>query len=183
MRCPFCGAEDTRVVDSRLVGEGDQVRRRRECQACSERFTTFEQVDLAVPRIIKNDGNRQPFDEERLRRGFLRALEKRPVETESIDAAIERIRHRLITRGEREVPSRELGEWVMDELRNLDEVAYIRFASVYRSFQDVNAFREMVERMEKDTLLGSNESQLQLLTEEEGDPLRNQQQKGRSRKR
>ncbi len=183
MRCPFCGAEDTRVVDSRLVGEGDQVRRRRECQACSERFTTFEQVDLAVPRIIKNDGNRQPFDEERLRRGFLRALEKRPVETESIDAAVERIRHRLITRGEREVPSRELGEWVMDELRNLDEVAYIRFASVYRSFQDVNAFREMVERMEKDTLLGSNESQLQLLTGEDGDPLRKGQQQRERRKR
>ncbi len=171
MRCPFCGAEDTRVVDSRLVGEGDQVRRRRECQACSERFTTFEIVDLATPRIIKSDGNRQPFDEERLRRGFLRALEKRPVETESIDAAIERIRHRLITRGEREVPSRELGEWVMEELRNLDEVGYIRFASVYRSFQDVNAFREMVERMEHETQLGQNDLQLQLLTGKNRDPL------------
>jgi transcriptional repressor NrdR len=170
VRCPFCKAEDTRVVDSRLVGEGEQVRRRRECQACSERFTTFEMVDLVTPRIIKNDGNRQPYDESRLRRGFLRALEKRPVETEHIDAAIERIRHRLHATGEREVPSRELGEWVMGELRNLDEVAYIRFASVYRSFQDVNAFREMVERMEQDTRLGRNESQLQLLTGENRDP-------------
>jgi transcriptional repressor NrdR len=170
VRCPFCKAEDTRVVDSRLVGEGEQVRRRRECQAWSERFTTFEMVDLVTPRIIKNDGNRQPYDESRLRRGFLRALEKRPVETEHIDAAIERIRHRLHATGEREVPSRELGEWVMGELRNLDEVAYIRFASVYRSFQDVNAFREMVERMEQDTRLGRNESQLQLLTGENRDP-------------
>lgn len=173
MRCPFCGAEDTRVVDSRLVGEGDQVRRRRECQssACNERFTTFEVVDLAIPRIIKSDGNRQPFDEDRLRRGMLRALEKRPVETEHVDAAVERIRHRLSTKGDRELPARELGEWVMDELRNLDEVAYIRFASVYRSFQDVNAFREMVERMEKETQLGRNDLQLQLLTGENRDPL------------
>lgn len=170
MRCPFCKAEDTRVVDSRLVGEGEQVRRRRECQACSERFTTFEMVDLVLPQIIKEDGSRQPFDEERLRRGMQRALEKRPVETELIDAAVERIRHRLSSKGDREVPSRELGEWVMDELRNLDEVAYIRFASVYRSFQDVNAFREMVERMELDTRLGHNDNQLQLLTGENRDP-------------
>lgn len=171
MRCPFCKAEDTRVVDSRLVGEGEQVRRRRECQACSERFTTFEAVNLDTPRIVKNDGNRQPYDESRLRRGFMRALEKRPVETEQIDAAIERIRHRLHATGEREVPSRELGEWVMDELRNLDEVAYIRFASVYRSFQDVNAFREMVEQMEQNTRLGHSDSQLQLLTGENRDPF------------
>ncbi|HIJ28844.1 MAG TPA: transcriptional repressor NrdR [Gammaproteobacteria bacterium] len=171
------------MVDSRLVGEGDQVRRRRECQACSERFTTFETVDLATPRIIKNDGNRQPFDEDRLRRGFLRALEKRPVETAHIDAAVERIRHRLITKGEREVASRELGEWVMDELRNLDEVAYIRFASVYRSFQDVNAFREMVERMERDTLLGRNDHQLQLLTGENIDPFQQDDLHPKNRKR
>ncbi len=171
MRCPFCKAEDTRVVDSRLVGEGEQVRRRRECQACGERFTTFEAVDLVIPRIIKSDGNRQPFDEERLRGGMLRALEKRPVETEHVDAAVERIRHRLHGTGEREIPSRELGEWVMDELRNLDEVAYIRFASVYRSFQDVNAFREMVEQMEQNTRLGRNEQQLQLLNGENRDPF------------
>ncbi|MBT7308077.1 MAG: transcriptional repressor NrdR [Gammaproteobacteria bacterium] len=183
MRCPFCRAEDTRVVDSRLVGERDQVRRRRECQACGERFTTFEVVDLATPRIIKNSGNRQPYDEDRLRRSFLRALEKRPVETEHIDAAVERIRHHLITKGEREVASRELGEWVMDELRNLDEVAYIRFASVYRSFQDVNAFREMVERMERDTLLGRNDYQLQLLTGENRDPLQQGKALKKSKKR
>ena len=162
------------MVDSRLVGEGEQVRRRRECQACSARFTTFEKVDLVTPRIIKRNGNRQPYDEERLRKGFMRALEKRPVETDRIDAAIERIRHRLHAYGEREVRSYELGRWVMDELRNLDEVAYIRFASVYRSFQDVNAFREMVERMEQDTRLGSssNSDQLELLTGEDGNPLR-----------
>lgn len=175
MRCPFCKAEDTRVVDSRLVGDGEQVRRRRECQVCSERFTTFEQVDLVMPQIIKSDGSRQPFNEQRLTEGMDLALRKRQVSRDDVKAAIERIRHRLSSRGEREVPSRELGEWVMDELRNLDEVAYIRFASVYRSFQDVNAFREMVERIEQDTRLGRNDSQLQLLTDENRDPYSKEQ--------
>ncbi len=175
MRCPFCKAEDTRVVDSRLVGEGEQVRRRRECQVCSERFTTFEMVDLVMPQIIKSDGSRQPFNEQRLTEGLDLALRKRPVSRDDVKAAIERIRHRLSSRGEREVPSRELGEWVMDELRNLDEVAYIRFASVYRSFQDVNAFREMVERIEQDTRIGRNDSQLQLLTGENRDPYSKEQ--------
>ncbi|MGA1562116.1 MAG: transcriptional regulator NrdR [Gammaproteobacteria bacterium] len=167
MRCPFCGAEDTRVVDSRLIGEGEQVRRRRECQACNERFTTFEVVDLTLPRVVKSDGNRESFDEAKIRRGFLRALEKRPVGTEEVESALERIRHKLITLGEREVDAKILGEWVMHELRRMDEVAYVRFASVYRSFQDVNAFRELIERLEQETRLGSGELQLKLIAEEE----------------
>ncbi len=148
MRCPFCGAEDTKVVDSRLASEGNQVRRRRECLACSERFTTFESAELSVPRIIKRDGSRASFDEDKLRGGMMRALEKRPVASDQIEAAVQRIKQRLRASGERELQSRVLGEWVMDELRALDEVAYVRFASVYRSFQDVRAFREEIERLE-----------------------------------
>ncbi len=150
MRCPFCGADDTRVVDSRLASEGEQVRRRRECVRCGERFTTYEAAELILPRIVKNDGTREPFDEEKLRTGMLRALEKRPVDTDRVEAAIHRIKHRLRASGEREVHSRQLGEWVMDELRELDQVAYVRFASVYRSFEDVNAFREEIERLEQE---------------------------------
>ncbi len=176
MRCPFCKAEDTRVVDSRLVGEGDQVRRRRECQACNGRFTTFEKVDLVTPRIIKQNGSRQPYDEEKLRRGFLRALDKRAVSTQQIDDAIERIRHRLHKAGEREVQSMELGRWVMDELRNLDEVGYIRYASVYRRFQDVSAFREELERLEQSTRVGHNDNQLELLDGEDRNPFNQQEE-------
>ena len=148
MRCPFCGAQDTKVIDSRLAGEGDQIRRRRECLACSERFTTYETAELNLPRVIKSDGTRVPFDERKLVAGMMRALEKRPVSTDAVDAAISRIRKKLLAVGERELPSRQLGEWVMEELRGLDQVAYVRFASVYRSFQDVNAFREEIERLE-----------------------------------
>ena len=148
MRCPFCGAQDTKVIDSRLSGEGDQIRRRRECLACSERFTTYETAELNLPRVIKSDGTRVPFDERKLVAGMMRALEKRPVSTDAVDAAISRIRKKLLAVGERELPSRQLGEWVMEELRGLDQVAYVRFASVYRSFQDVNAFREEIERLE-----------------------------------
>ncbi|MFZ5593616.1 MAG: transcriptional regulator NrdR [Pseudomonadota bacterium] len=151
MRCPFCGADDTKVIDSRLANEGAAVRRRRECLTCAERFTTFETAELVMPRIVKRDGSRVPFDEEKLRAGMLRALEKRPVPTEKVDDAINHIKHRLSTSGDREVKSRVLGEWVMDELRQLDQVAYVRFASVYRSFQDVNAFREEIERLEQET--------------------------------
>ncbi|MDX1251973.1 MAG: transcriptional regulator NrdR [Gammaproteobacteria bacterium] len=151
MRCPFCGAEDTKVIDSRLANEGAAVRRRRECLTCAERFTTFETAELVMPRIVKRDGSRVPFDEDKLRAGMLRALEKRPVPTEKVDDAINHIKHRLSTSGDREVKSRVLGEWVMDELRQLDQVAYVRFASVYRSFQDVNAFREEIERLEQET--------------------------------
>ncbi len=150
MRCPFCGAEDTKVIDSRLANEGAVVRRRRECLTCAERFTTFETAELVMPRIVKRDGSRAPFDEGKLRAGILRALEKRPVPTERVDDAINHIKHRLTTAGDREVNSRVLGEWVMDELRQMDQVAYVRFASVYRSFQDVNAFREEIARLEQE---------------------------------
>lgn len=148
MHCPFCNAEATRVVDSRLATEGSQVRRRRECPSCGSRFTTFETAELVLPRIVKNDGTPEPFDEDKLKHGLTRALYKRPVSAEAIDTAINRIIHRLRTEGEREVASRKLGNWVMEELRELDQVAYVRFASVYRRFEDVNAFREEIERLE-----------------------------------
>lgn len=150
MHCPFCDTHDTKVIDSRLVAEGDQVRRRRECLACGERFTTFETAELVMPRLIKQDGSRQPFDEDKLRAGMQRALEKRPVSVERLEAAIASIKHQLRATGEREVKSRVLGELVMAELQKLDEVAYIRFASVYRRFQDISEFREEIERLSRD---------------------------------
>jgi transcriptional repressor NrdR len=150
MHCPFCSADDTKVIDSRLVSGGDQVRRRRECTSCGERFTTFETAELVLPRIIKSDGIRQPFDEDKLRAGMMHALQKRPVSIEKIDEAILRILHRLRATGEREVKSRLVGELVMDELRNLDSVAYVRFASVYHSFGDIREFRTEIEKLERD---------------------------------
>ena len=147
MHCPFCNHEETKVIDSRLAGEGQQIRRRRECLKCGERFTTFETAELVMPRIVKSDASREPFDESKLRNSMLKALEKRPVSSEALDAAVVHICHKLRTLGEREVPSRLVGELVMEELHHLDEVAYVRFASVYRSFQDVDAFREEIERM------------------------------------
>ncbi|KHO63503.1 MULTISPECIES: transcriptional regulator NrdR [Pseudomonas] len=150
MHCPFCGAHDTKVIDSRLVAEGDQVRRRRECLACGDRFTTFETAELVLPRIIKQDGSRQPFDEEKLRAGMQRALEKRPVSVERLEESIAHIKHKLRASGEREVKALMVGELVMDELRKLDEIAYIRFASVYRRFQDLNEFREEIERLSRE---------------------------------
>lgn len=147
MHCPFCGEADTKVIDSRLVAEGDQVRRRRECISCKERFTTFESAELVMPRLVKQDGTRQPFDEDKLRSGLMKALEKRPVSIEQIDAAINRIKFRLRATGERELKSLVVGEVVMSELRQLDKVAYVRFASVYRSFQDVNEFKEEIDRL------------------------------------
>ncbi len=149
MHCPFCEAPDTKVVDSRLFGEGAQVRRRRECLSCHERFTTFETAELNLPRLIKQDGSREPFDAAKLAAGMQRALEKRPVPTEDLEEALHRIRRRLLRSGEREIPSRQLGEWVMEALRGLDQVAYVRFASVYRKFEHVNAFREEIDRLEK----------------------------------
>jgi transcriptional repressor NrdR len=149
MHCPYCSAQDTRVIDSRLSGEGDQVRRRRECMECKERFTTFEIVELNLPRIIKSDGSREPFSEHKLRAGMLRALEKRPVSSDAIEAAVTRIKKKLQRTGERESPSRMIGEAVMEELQKLDHVAYVRFASVYRSFQDVNEFRRVIESLEE----------------------------------
>jgi transcriptional repressor NrdR len=148
MRCPFCGADDSKVVDSRLSAEGDAIRRRRMCVECNERFTTYETAELSLPRLIKRDRSRELFDENKLRAGFMRALEKRPVSIDAVDTAVKTITRRLWATGEREVDSRLVGDWVMDALRELDEVAYVRFASVYRSFQDVNAFREEIERME-----------------------------------
>lgn len=148
MRCPFCGAEDTKVIDSRLSAEGDSIRRRRMCSVCNERFTTYETVELALPRLVKRDQTRVVFDENKLRASFLKALEKRPVSIDAVDSAVNGILRRLRAAGDREVASRLIGDWVMDALRELDEVAYVRFASVYRSFQDVNAFREEIARME-----------------------------------
>jgi len=151
MRCPFCGADDSKVIDSRLSAEGDAIRRRRSCVECNERFTTYETAELSLPRLIKSDNSRAVFDENKLRSGFLKALEKRPVSIDAIDSAVKGIVRQLIATGEREVESRLVGDWVMNALRQLDEVAYVRFASVYRSFQDVNAFREEIERMENKT--------------------------------
>ena len=148
MRCPFCTAQDTRVLDSRLINDGDQVRRRRECNGCKERFTTFEMVELNLPRIIKREGNREPFDERKLRSGMLKALEKRPVESDAIESAITRIKKELMETGEREIPVLLLGEKVMKELSTLDHVAFVRFASVYRSFQDVSEFTEMINSLQ-----------------------------------
>jgi transcriptional repressor NrdR len=147
MHCPFCGDNDTRVSDSRLVADGDQVRRRRQCARCHERFTTYETAELVMPRVVKSDGSRVSFDEHKLRAGMLRALEKRPVSAEAIEAAVERIRQTLRSRGDREINARDIGELVMQALNTLDQVAYIRFASVYRKFQDLNEFRAEIDRL------------------------------------
>ena len=149
MHCPFCTKPDTRVIDSRLADDGDQVRRRRECIECGERFTTYENAELNLPRVVKTDGTRQPFNEDKLRSGMMKALEKRPVSTEQIDISVHRIRHKLLSAGEREIMARRIGEWVMEELKGLDQVAYIRFASVYLSFENVDAFREAIEKLEQ----------------------------------
>ncbi len=148
MHCPYCSADDTKVIDSRLVADGNQVRRRRECLTCNERFTTYESAELVIPRLVKQDGSREPFHEEKLRAGMTRALEKRPVGVEQLEEAINRIKLRLRATGEREIASRTVGEEVMRELKSLDEIAYIRFASVYRHFKDLNEFREEIERLE-----------------------------------
>lgn len=149
MHCPFCGHVETKVTDSRLAAEGRQIRRRRECLECGERFTTFETAELVMPQVIKSSGTREPFDESKLRSSMRKALQKRPVGADALDEAVGRICHRLRGLGEREVPSRRVGELVMEELHHLDEVAYVRFASVYRSFQDVDAFREEIERLQR----------------------------------
>jgi transcriptional repressor NrdR len=150
MHCPFCGAVDTKVIDSRLVSEGNQVRRRRECLSCLERFTTYETAELVMPRIIKQNGIREPFNEDKLLAGLTKALEKRPVAIERVEEAISRIKAALRATGEREIQSRDVGEEVMKELRQLDEVAFVRFASVYRSFKDLNEFRQEIDRLAQD---------------------------------
>lgn len=149
MHCPFCNTEDTKVIDSRLSMEGDGVRRRRECLNCHERFTTFERAELRFPSIKKSNGKREEFSEDKLRRGMQRALQKRPVDAEAIDSAVSRILHKLITGGEREIDSSQLGEWVIEELAQLDDVAYVRFASVYRRFQDLDAFRKELDLLKR----------------------------------
>ncbi|MFI2811442.1 MULTISPECIES: transcriptional regulator NrdR [Microbulbifer] len=151
MHCPFCSAEETKVVDSRLVAEGDQVRRRRECLDCHERFTTFETAELLLPRVIKQNGQREPFNEDKLRAGIQRAVEKRPVSTERVESAVAQIKHALQATGERELPAMRVGELVMEQLRELDQVAYVRFASVYRRFEDVSDFSQEIERLTKPT--------------------------------
>lgn len=163
MRCPFCSAEDTRVVDSREADDGGAVRRRRECADCSERFTTYEYAELKMPQIIKSGGVREAFDEEKLRLGMGRALEKRPVDVEAVERAVARIRHELVASSEREVKSRKIGEWVMRELEELDAVAYVRFASVYRSFQDLEEFSEEVERLQREPSAEDRRKQLKLI--------------------
>lgn len=148
MHCPFCSAVDTKVIDSRLVGEGTQVRRRRQCVICNERFTTFEVAELVLPRVIKSNDVREPFNEEKLRSGFLKALEKRPVKSDDVEMAINHIKSQLRATGEREVTSKMIGNLVMDALKKLDRVAYIRFASVYRSFEDIREFGEEIARLQ-----------------------------------
>ncbi len=164
MYCPFCQHEDTRVIDSRVSEDGATIRRRRECEQCNERFNTFETAELKLPALIKSDGRREAFDERKLRTGFERALQKRPVTVEQVDAAVRGVIHSLRMTGERELPSRRLGVFVMDELKKLDQVAYVRFASVYRRFEDVADFREEIERLERD-LPGMATEQLPLLDE------------------
>ncbi len=149
MHCPFCSASDTRVLDTRLTAEGFQVRRRRECVACNERFTSFEAAEVVMPQIRKRDGSRQPFDVQKLRTGLQRALYKRPISVEQLEILIEQISHKLRTLGEREVQSERLGEWVMVALRTVDQVAYVRFASVYRSFDDVQDFQQELAKLDE----------------------------------
>lgn len=149
MHCPYCQHVDTRVIDSRLAGDGNQVRRRRQCPACSERFTTHEVPELVMPRVVKSDGRREQFNEAKLRAGLRRALEKRPVPTEDIEAALHRLCKQISASAEGELDAAVIGEYVMEELRNLDVVAYVRFASVYRRFEDVGAFRRVIEGLEQ----------------------------------
>ena len=149
MHCPFCAAEETKVIDSRLINEGMVIKRRRECSGCSERFSTHEHAELELPRVVKRDGQRCVFQVDKLRAGMMRALDKRPVKAEDLESAITQIMHKARTAGEREINSQWLGELVMDQLRILDQVAYVRYASIYRSFQDVDAFSEEVEKLKQ----------------------------------
>ncbi len=161
MHCPFCQHDNTRVIDSRVSEDGATIRRRRECEACGERFSTLETVELKLPAIIKGDGRREHFDARKLRHGFDRALHKRPVSEEQIESSVRAVVHQLRMTTERELASRRVGEFVMAELRKLDHVAFVRFASVYRSFEDVADFREELDRLERE--LPSPETQLPLL--------------------
>ena len=160
MHCPFCQHSDTRVIDSRVSEDGATIRRRRECEACGERFSTLENIEIKLPAVIKSDGRRDTFDARKLRAGFDRALQKRPVSEEQIEAAVRAVIHAIRMSGEREIASRRIGEFVMNELRKLDHVGYVRFASVYRSFEDVADFREELDRLERDLPPGAGQLSL-----------------------
>ena len=163
MWCPFCNHEDTRVVDSRLTGDGMQIRRRRQCEDCGARFNTYETPELKAPRIIKSDGTREAFSENKLRDGMLRALEKRPVETRDVERTIRSLLREICSVEDAEIPSSLLGEWVMRELSKLDQVAYVRFASVYRQFDEVQEFLDVIERLERDAAGDGDKRQISLL--------------------
>lgn len=163
MWCPFCNHDDTRVVDSRVTRDGMQIRRRRECTSCAARFNTYEAPELIAPRVIKANGMREAFSEEKLRDGMLRALEKRPVETREVERAIRTLLREIRSVEDAEIPSSLIGEWVMRELSQLDQVAYVRFASVYRRFEDVQAFRDEIEKLERDNLGNLDKRQISLL--------------------
>jgi transcriptional repressor NrdR len=160
MKCPFCGAADTQVIETRLAEEGMSIRRRRRCMSCEKRFTTYETADIRLPQVVKANGTREEYSNEKLREGFRRALHKRPVPAALVDEAVARIRQRLLTLGEREVTSRMLGDLVMNELKRLDKVAYIRFASVYRAFQDVDDFRDAIRDVSGESETGSGKSEV-----------------------
>jgi len=169
MYCPFCTCADTKVIDSRLAGEGHQVRRRRECVDCGERFTTFESPELVMPRVVKRDDRREPFDHDKLRNGVVSSLQKRPVASEEIERLLERVTHRLQTVGEREVASAFIGDIVIEELRQLDEIGYVRFASIYRSFQDITEFQDEIQRLRSLSSAQADREQMSLLPDDDDD--------------
>ncbi len=167
MYCPFCGDQETKVVDSRLAGDGYQIRRRRECTGCAERFTTFESAEFVLPKLVKTDESREPFDEAKLRSGILKATEKRPISSEAIEELISRVIRKVQKMGEREIQSRLLGEIVIDELREIDEIAFVRYASVYRRFQDVEEFEKEIESLRDATPMEKKRTQISIFQDEE----------------
>ena len=167
MYCPFCGDQETKVVDSRLAGDGYQIRRRRECTGCAERFTTFESAELVLPKLVKTDESREPFDEAKLRSGILKATEKRPISSEAIEELISRVIRKVQKMGEREIQSRLLGEIVIEELREIDEIAFVRYASVYRRFQDVEEFEKEIESLRDATPMEKKRTQISIFQDEE----------------
>jgi transcriptional repressor NrdR len=167
MYCPFCGDQETKVVDSRLAGDGYQIRRRRECTGCAERFTTFESAEFVLPKLVKTDESREPFDEAKLRSGILKATEKRPISSEVIEELISRVIRKVQKMGEREIQSRLLGEIVIDELREIDEIAFVRYASVYRRFQDVEEFEKEIESLRDATPMEKKRTQISIFQDEE----------------
>ncbi|WP_395147554.1 transcriptional regulator NrdR [Moraxella atlantae] len=170
MHCPFCNAEDTKVIDSRLAADGAQVRRRRQCVQCQERFTTFEVIEAVMPRIIKSNGRIEPYDNQKLRRSIQLPLQKRPIASDRIEAMISRIEKQLRQLGEREVKSQVVGEIVIRELRQLDDVAYVRFASVYRNFQDIEAFQQLLVSLSDDAAKAEIREKLQDLSQKTAKP-------------